>query len=364
MLRNHQKQIVVGMSGGVDSSMALILLKKQGWQPIGVSLKYAVWQDKTNFLKENICCSEESFEIAKKVCKKFNAPHYIFDVADEFKREVIDYFINELKENRTPNPCIVCNPNLKFKKLFEWAADRNIKYVATGHYANIKRNPKTKRYELLKAKDKNKDQTYSLSFLPQEWLGYIVFPLGNYLKSEVYKMAKKEGFEIFLKRKQSQDFCFVAGNSLDKFLEKEIGNKPGLIKDDKGRVLGRHRGLHFYTIGQRKGISLSGGPYYVADKDAKNNFLIVAKNKEELLRQEAVLDSVHFISGVFKKSKKKIPVVAKIRYREPAAKASIFPISQNRMKIVFDELRRAVTPGQFAVFYKGNVCLGGGRIIT
>lgn len=344
--------------------MALILLKKQGWQPIGLSLKYAVWQDKTNFLKENVCCSNESFAIAKKVCKKLSVPYYVFDVAGEFKKEVIDYFINELKENRTPNPCIVCNPNLKFKKLFEWAASRGIKYVATGHYAKVKRNQKTKRHELLRVRDKDKDQTYSLSFLSQEWLGHLVFPLGNYLKLEVYKMAKKEGFEFFLKRKQSQDFCFVAGSSMNKFLEKEIGNKPGRIKDGKGRTLGEHRGLHFYTIGQRRGINLGGGPYYVVDKDAKNNILIIAKDKEELLRREAILDPVHFISGVFPKGKKKIPVMVKIRYREPAAKANLFPISRNRMKIVFDEPRRAVTPGQFAVFYQGNVCLGGGRIMA
>lgn len=357
----HQKRIVVGMSGGVDSSMALVLLKKQGWSPVGVSLKYAVWQNKENLLRENVCCSAESFDIAKSICKKLNAPHHIFDVSKEFKKEVIDYFISELKNNRTPNPCIICNRYLKFKKLFEWAEKHNIQHVATGHYARIRENKKTNKCELLKAKDSNKDQTYSLSFLPQKWLENIIFPLGNYTKEEVFKMAKNKGFDFYLKRKQSQDFCFVAGKCLNCFLEKEIGRKEGLIKDTANNILGKHNGLHFYTLGQRKGINLSGGPYFVVDKDIKNNILIVSKKEGDLFSKEAILFPYHFVSG--EKTKKEIMIQAKIRSQHNPAQAILISINSKQIKISFSKSQKAITPGQFAVFYQKEVCLGGGKII-
>lgn len=364
MIKNNKvknKEIVVGMSGGVDSSMALVLLKRQGFKPIGVSLKYAVWQNEANLLRENVCCSAESFKIAENICQKLDVPYHIFDVAKEFKKQVIDYFIRELKDNKTPNPCIICNRYLKFKKLFEWAKGRGIGYVATGHYAKTRKNPQTQEYELLRPKDKEKDQTYSLCFLPQKWLKNIVFPLGNYTKQEVYRMAKREGFEFFLKRKQSQDLCFVSGKCLNCFLEKEIGKNPGLIKDGQGNILGKHRGLHFYTIGQRKGISLSGGPYFVKDFDTASNALIVSKNQEDLLGTTVFLSPVHFISD--KPLKKELRVLAKIRYREPLAAAALSPLSEGKIKLVFDKPQRAITPGQFAVFYQKDVCLGGGKIL-
>lgn len=361
MENNNEKQIVVGMSGGVDSSMSLVLLKKQGWQPMGVSLRYAIWQDKRNLLRENICCSKESFDIARSVCKKLNVPYHIFNVSKEFKKEVIDYFVSELKNNRTPNPCIICNRYLKFKKLFEWAEKHNIKHVATGHYARIEKDKKTNQYKLLKAKDSNKDQTYSLSFLPQKWLGQIIFPLGDYTKDEIFKLAKDEGFDFYLKRKQSQDFCFVASKCLNCFLEKEIGKKEGLIKGIQGNVLGKHQGLHFYTLGQRKGISLPGGPYFVVDKIFKSNTLMVSKDEQNLLAKEAVFSPFNFISG--EKPEKKINIWAKIRSQHSPAKATLIPISTRQIKIIFGQPQKSVTPGQFAVFYQCNICLGGGRII-
>ena len=364
MIKNNKtknRKIVVGMSGGVDSSMSLALLKKQGWQPIGVSLKYAIWQDKENLLRENVCCSTESFEIARSVCKKMNVPYHIFDVSKEFKKEVIDYFVLELENNRTPNPCIICNRYLKFKKLFEWAHRHEIKYVATGHYAHIRENRKNNKYELLKAKDKHKDQTYSLSFLPQKWLKNVVFPLGNCNKEEVFKMAKEQGFNFYLKRKQSQDFCFVAGKCLNRFLEKEIGTKPGLIKDIQGDVLGKHQGLHFYTIGQRKGIDLPAGPYFVVDKIFKNNILVISKNKRDLLVKEAALSPFNFTSST--KIEETIQVMTKIRSQQQPVKATLIAINSKQLKIVFAQPQAPVTPGQFAIFYQGDICFGGGRII-
>jgi len=332
-LTEKHKEIIVGMSGGVDSSMALVLLKAQGWQPIGVSLKYATWKNQNQCLEveppniENACCSAESFKIARNVCKKLNVPYYIVNVSKDFQKKVIDYFVLELKNFKTPNPCIVCNRYLKFQKLFEFAKKHKIKFIATGHYAKIKKNitteshnchlngwsprpqkilesdltlgdskQQTNKYELLTAKDTKKDQTYSLSFLPQKWLKHIIFPLGNYTKTEVYKMAEQNGFKIFLEKKQSQDFCFIANKSMKYFLEQEIGKKYGLIKDTKGNILGEHQGLHFYTIGQRKGIKLPGGPYFVAKIDILNNVLIVTKNEKELYHKEILLSPVHFIS--------------------------------------------------------------------
>lgn len=371
MIKINKKRIIVGISGGIDSSMSLVLLKKQGWDPIGVCLKLPVWKNKKNLLRENICCTKESISIARSVCQKLMVPFYFLDVRSDFQKKVVDYFINEFKNNKTPNPCIICNRYLKFKKLFEFANKMEAKYVATGHYARIAKTPpkcqtvhfgsvKRETYQLLIAKDKNKDQTYNLCFLPQKWLKYIIFPLGNYTKKEVYQLAKKEGFDFFFNKKQSQDFCFVAGKSLSSFLKEKVGKKPGKIIDTEGNILGKHQGLHFYTIGQRKGINLAAGPWFVKDFDISKNILIVTKNQKEVAQKEIILSPFHFISG--QSPKEKIKVMAKIRYRQHLSKATLFPPSKDKLKLVFDKPQRAVTPGQFAVFYKGSVCLGGGRI--
>lgn len=354
------KKIVVGMSGGIDSCMALVLLKKQGWSPVGLSLKYSIWQSKENLLRENVCCTQESLNMAKNMCKKLGVPHYMFDVRKSFESKVVTYFIKELNANRTPNPCLICNRDVKFTYLFDWANRHKIQYVATGHYAKIEKNDKSQRYELKRAKDEKKDQSYNLSFLPEKWLRYIIFPLGQYTKKEVYQMAKKEKLNDLLYLKESQNFCFVAEKSINNFLTEKIGINPGIIKDENGTIIGTHQGLHFYTIGQRKGIKLPHGPYFVCKKEKATNTLFITKNNKELYQQKAILSPYFFTCN--QPVLKRMRIQTKIRYHQKLTDAMLIPICKNKLKIIFAEPQKAITPGQLAVFYQKNICLGGGII--
>ena len=328
------KKIVVGMSGGVDSSMTLILLKKQGWDPIGVSLKLPIWEDKSNVLNENVCCTQESYDIARHVCEKLDVPFHIYDVKSDFKKQVMDYFVTDLKNNKTPNPCVICNRELKYTKLFEWAHKNNIKYVATGHYAKIEKNKKTNEYQLLRAVDLKKDQSYGLSFLKKKWLEFIVLPLGPFTKEQVYELAKNEGFPLFLKRKQSQDLCFVSKKALPIFIQKNVGEKPGEIINEDEKVLGNHRGLHFYTIGQKRRLFLN-GEYYVKGFNNEKNQLIVTLNVNDIKIKEIELSPYNFVS--IEEPKKEIKVTAKVGYGMELSSAIIHPPKNGILKIVFDE---------------------------
>jgi tRNA-uridine 2-sulfurtransferase len=351
------KKIVVGMSGGVDSSMSLLLLKKQGYLPIGVSLRFSVWKNNKNTCKENICCTDESFKISEKVCKKLNVPYYIIDVEKSFDKNVIQYFTNELKKGRTPNPCIMCNRFFKFDNLFEFAKNNNIEYVATGHYAKIEFNGNEAKLKL--AKDESKDQTYGLCMLPQNWLKNIILPLGNLLKKEVYDIAKKEGFSFFLKQKQSQDLCFVSKKSMPNFIEENIGLREGNIINCEGKILGKHKGTHFFTLGQKKGLNLS-SRYYVKELDFKKNIVVVTNDINDMNKYKKILlEPYNLISSEKFLSKK---VIAKIRYGDSLpSKAKIF-FENEKLYVEFDEPRENVTNGQFCVFYDKDVCLGGGII--
>ncbi|MGC8651075.1 MAG: tRNA 2-thiouridine(34) synthase MnmA [Minisyncoccia bacterium] len=353
-------KIIVGMSGGVDSSAALILLKKQGWSPIGITLKLPVWQSKANVCLDNSCCTPQSIKIAKEICQKLNIPYYVIDAQKQFQKEVVEYFIKELKSYHTPNPCLICNRNLKFQLLIALAKKMKAPFVATGHYAQVKFNKKTRLYELFQGKDKNKDQSYSLSFLKQKQLKYLILPLGKYLKTETYQLVRQAGFPFFEKKKESQNFCFVSNQALPEFIKQKLGVHKGFIQDLKGNVLGEHLGLYFYTIGQRKGLELSGGPYYVVDFDIKNNILLVSKNKKDLYKKEVLLSPLNLIS--LKPTKKPIEIKAKIRYRAKLSKAKLIIINHNKAKIIFNKPQMAITPGQFCVFYKGQKCLGAGII--
>lgn len=328
------KKIVVGLSGGVDSSTSLVLLKKQGWQPTGVFLKMS---------KDAI--------VPEKICRQLNIPYYQVDTQYSFKKEIVDYFLKELAGNRTPNPCVICNQKIKFKNLFLMAEKLDADFVATGHYARIKNS------RLLKAKDKNKDQSYYLSFLKKEWLAKIVFPLGSYLKNDVCQIAKKEGLD-FEKTKSSQDFCYLQNQSLEEFIKEKIKPNPGDIFDKQGKKLGRHQGLSFYTLGQRKGIKLGGGPYYVLEKDFLNNKLIVTKNKNDAGVEKIIVSPFNLLADkkIFKNK-----ITVKIRYRQKEEPAKII-FNNKKIILIFSKPQFGVTPGQYAVFYQGDICLGGGVI--
>lgn len=343
ILDRKNKKILVGMSGGIDSSMAALLLKKQGWNPIGISLDLPLWQGKS-FDKTQ----DKRYKNAKKVCQKLKIPHQIINLKKDFEKKVVDYFNNELKNNQTPNPCVFCNRHLKFSQLISLAKKQGINYVATGHYARIKRvldyppakaqhvragkSTRVLEYKLLKAKDKGKDQTYNLCFLTQNQLKQIVFPLGNQTKKQTYQLAKKQGFSFLTKQKESQDFCYLAQTTLSQYLNQTFKPKPGEIINEKKEIIGKHQGLYFYTIGQRKKIGLSGGPYFVKEKDSQNNQLIVTKNEKDLFQKEIILSPFNFISN--QPPKKPIQIRAKIRYQHPESQAILYPVSSTKKESI------------------------------
>ena len=362
------------MSGGKDSGVACFLLKQKGYNVVGVFLDLF---DSKEFQKAKIR--------AEKICKKLNVPFLVLDVKKEFKKKIIDRFIKEIKQGTTPNPCVICNKEIKIdllvKKLKKLKIDFD--FVATGHYARLQRYAKhcgqarlqryakhcgqarlrqkaqSNEYQLLKAKDRSKDQSYFLWMLEQKELEKILFPLGNYTKKEAGKIAEKIGISRFT-RKESQDICFI-GKDVNAFLKKHIKSKPGKILNQKNEIIGEHQGLCFYTIGQRKSIGLPGGPYYVSGKDIKKNILFVTKKEKELDKKELVAENVNWISG--NKPKMPLRVKAKIRYHhEPASAILKYQSKGKNYKIVFNKPQRAITFGQSVVFYIRENLLGGGII--
>jgi tRNA-specific 2-thiouridylase len=364
--RKNAQKVVAAMSGGIDSSMAAALLKRAGFDVVGVFMKF--WSEpERNGLKGawNKCCSPEAEKRARWVAQKLGIPFYVFDFRKEFKKRIVDYFLKEYKAGRTPNPCVVCNKDIKFGILLEKALKLDADFVATGHYARLKTAEVSPQsiYRLYKGKDKEKDQSYFLWQLRQAQLRHILFPLGNYTKSQVRNLAKKFKLPVFssVNIPESQEVCFIQTTVSD-FLKKYLKLNPGKITDKKGKVLGEHQGLWLYTIGQRKGIGLSGGPYYVLAKDSKKNNLVVTKNERDLLKKEAVIKEVNWISG--KEPKLPLKVKAKIRYRHRAAPAVISrSLRPKAYSLEFKTGQRAITSGQSVVFYKGEELVGGGIII-
>ncbi len=357
------------MSGGIDSSVTAALLQKASFEIIGVFMHF--WHDSGD--DWNSCCSSEAEKRARKVAQRLAIPFYAFNFKKEFRKKIIDYFLAEHKKGRTPNPCVVCNKEIKFGFLLEKALELGADYIATGHYARLRREipkqpygesplataksqiPKIKLYRGI---DSTKDQSYFLWKLNQKQLKHILFPLGNYTKIQVRKMAKKFNLPL-LNISESQEICFIA-TTVNDFLAKQIKTEPGLILTTDGKEIGKHQGLPFYTIGQRKRITAGGVPaHYVLAKDLKNNFLIVTKNKKDLYQKELKLESVNWISG--KKLKMPLKVRAKIRYQHIPAEV-IVSKAPKFYNLKFIKPQQAITPGQSVVFYKDEELLGGGVI--
>lgn len=344
-------RVVVAMSGGVDSSVAAFLLKREGFDVIGVFMKF--WKDPSTSLGregENRCCSLESEKLARQVAKKIGIPFYVLNAEKEFKKEVVDYFLSEYKKGDTPNPCVVCNREIKFGLLIKKSIAMGANFIATGHYATVKNN------KLFKGIDKEKDQSYFLWQLNKNQLSKILFPVGGYTKTEVRNLAKK--FKLpTAQTPESQEVCFIS-QTTNKFLKKHLKIKEGNIVDTDRKILGKHHGLWFYTIGQRRGLDIFQGPYYVIKKDYKKNELMVSKNEKDLLQKKMIAKNVSWIDLP------KLPIKAKvkIRYKSNFASALIRANKGGGATVVFQEPQKAVTPGQSVVIYKGKELLGGGII--
>jgi tRNA-specific 2-thiouridylase len=374
----NKPKVIVAMSGGVDSSVAAALLKKRGYDVVGVFFK--LWKDLNESGHRGADADEKSARI---VADKLGIELKIIDIRKEFKKTVVDYFLREYKAGRTPNPCAVCNPKIKFAALLKLAKKYRAVYVATGHYAQIFplplalpplgrggiREAKTREgYALYEAKDKTKDQSYFLYGLNQKQLAKIIFPLGDYQKAEVKEMARKMRLPVF-DRKESHDVCFISGRTED-FLKKYLRFNRGRMVDKKDKVLGEHQGLPLYTVGQRKGINLGGpGPYYVIGKNiARNKLIITDKKKDSRLFQKRM--TVEKINPINENLKFPLKAKVRIRYLHPAVRAIIKSrmnanekANKREYLVEFKTPQRAVTPGQSAVFYgKRGEVLGGGII--
>jgi len=356
-----KERVAVGMSGGVDSSVAAFLLKQQGYEVIGVTLRFGLFYgDKKTAGWYGI----KSLRDSRRVSRKLGIKHYILDLRDDFKDKIVRYFCQEYLKGRTPNPCVRCNQYIKFGVLLEQAISLGAKFLATGHYARILKSPShqvtvSPEYLLMKARDLNKDQSYFLYRLNQKQLSHILFPLGNYTKVQVREMAKDLSLPV-ADKSESQEICFLGDTDYREFLKAQTNRdiKPGYIVDKTGKILGQHKGIPFYTIGQREGLGIAlGYPAYVNRIDLENNRITVGK-KEDAYKCEFFIREPHFISKILKK---KIAVRVRIRYNHREAKA-VVTISHRRTRVRFKKPQFAITSGQSAVFYDRDVVLGGGVI--
>ncbi|MDO8683453.1 MAG: tRNA 2-thiouridine(34) synthase MnmA [Armatimonadota bacterium] len=352
------RRVVVAMSGGVDSSVAAALLRKQGYEVIGVTMR--IWPDSAAS-KSGGCCSLSAVEDARRVANTLGFPHYVLNLQEDFEKLVIDQFIEEYRKGRTPNPCVRCNQFLKFDVLLQKAISLGADAIATGHYARIEFDAESSRWLLKRSSDRAKDQSYALYTMTQEQLSRTLFPLGEYSKIETRSIASELGLTV-ADKPDSQEICFVPDNKYANFLAAAAPEvaAPGPILDTAGNTLGTHRGIAFYTIGQRKGLGIATGrPIYVVGIDKSNNAVIVGSNSE-LYRDTLVAKDVNMIAMDSLSSC--VVVSAKIRYNMQDSPAEACSLSSGAMRVRFEKPQRAVTPGQSVVLYDGEVVVGGGVI--
>ena len=360
-----RKRVVLGMSGGVDSSVAAILLKEQGYDVIGVFMKN--WEEKD---ENGVCMAEEDYKDVIAVAEQLEIPYYSVNFVKEYWDKVFTYFLDEYKRGRTPNPDVMCNKEIKFRAFLDYAMKLGADYVATGHYARIiheeveDENGKRIKSTMLRGVDDNKDQTYFLCQLSQEQLEKVLFPLGEYTKPQIREIAEKYNLAT-AKKKDSTGICFIGERDFNKFLSQYLPAKGGNIVNTQGKVLGHHNGLMYYTIGQRKGIGIgntkegTGEPWFVVDKDLEKNELIVTQGDNSVLYSKGLIATdFNFINEV----QFPLECTVKFRYRQKDTKAVINKLNENEYEVVFDEPQKAVTLGQIVVAYDKEVCLGGGVI--
>lgn len=360
MLTNQKKRALIAMSGGVDSSVAAKLMLDQGYECVGCTMKLFHNED-VGISNKHTCCSLEDVEDARSVAYALGMKHYVFNFSDDFKEKIIEKFICSYEAGITPNPCIDCNRYMKFDKLYQRAMILKCDYVVTGHYARIVYDADTEKFLLKKAVDDTKDQSYVLYSMTQEQLQHTKYPLGELTKIETREIAEKNGF-VNAHKADSQDICFVPNGDYAAVIEHHRGAscQEGDFVDKNGKVLGRHKGIIRYTIGQRKNLGISfSKPMYVIAIRAKEN-VVVLGSKEELFQSEMDVSDVNWISGDVPTEAFRCKV--KIRYRKPEQWATVIPIGKQRIHVVFDEPQRAITPGQAAVMYQEDIVLGGGTI--
>jgi tRNA-uridine 2-sulfurtransferase len=363
MTTNNKGRVVVAMSGGVDSSLAAALLLRQGYEVIGVTMQ--IWQ--TDMPEDDAdnrgCCSISAVGDARRVADKLGIPFYVMNFRELFKEKVIDYFCDEYAQGRTPNPCIACNRYIKFEALLHKAFGLGAQYLATGHYARISYDEQAKRYIIRKGFDIKKDQSYALYNLSQKELPYILMPLGEYTKVQTREMAREIGLAV-AEKPDSQEICFVPNDDYGSYLKEKIpaAIKPGKFVSTDGRVLGTHQGLPFYTVGQRKGLGIAWGkPMYVVALNPEKNEIILGEDAE-VLGSELLAGDLNFIP--FAQLTEPVDVQAKIRYSAKESPATLYPLADGKVRVVFRDKQRAITPGQAVVFYDGDLLVGGGVIET
>ncbi len=342
----EEKRVLIGMSGGVDSSVAALLLKEQGYEVIGTTLELFVGSS---------CCNTNTYLDAKNVCNSMGVPHFIYNYKEEFKNHVIDDFINCYANCKTPNPCIECNKYMKFGYMYEKAKELGCKYIATGHYAKTEYSKEYGRWVLKKSNAGKKDQSYVLWNIPKDLVEHVLFPLADFeSKEQIREIARKNNLKV-ANKPDSEDICFIPDGDYKKFLEINSRLKPkkGNIVNTKGEILGKHTGLYNYTIGQRKGLGISNSvPLFVLGFNKEKNEVIVGEEKE-LYKKEFIVEDVNLI--LFDEITKPLKVNTKTRYSAKEYLSTIYPMEDNKIKVVFDEPQRAITPGQSAVFYIDDI---------
>jgi tRNA-uridine 2-sulfurtransferase len=361
---NPKGKVLVAMSGGIDSTVVALMLHKQGYEVVGITMKTWDYTASGGSKKETGCCNLDSFNDARMAAVQHGFPHYILDIREEFGSFVVDNFVEEYLAGRTPNPCVLCNTHIKWRALLKRADALNCDFIATGHYAKVRRQ-ENGRFVVSKAVDETKDQSYVLWGLQQDLLSRTLLPLGGYRKTEIRQMAHDFGYPELAKKAESYEICFVPDNDYRGFLKRKVEGLEekldgGYFVDKTGQILGQHKGYPFYTIGQRKGLDITfGKPAYVTAIDPENNTVTLGE-EEDLEKQEMTVSKINWIK--YGQPEAEMEVNTKIRYRDSGTASLITPSSDSSVNVRFYETAKGIAPGQSAVFYEGDDVVGGGII--